>query len=195
MTNEQNSIESSSNEDRTGTAIRGQRRKNTREEENGGKGRRKRNNINIGTFNIIDGRSNRLELASWNLERHNIDICFLTETKLNGYHTSSTYGYDVVATKCSNPHQGGVALLYRKSKEWHLEDTKTIGDNIIKTTLVSCTGRIILVGVYRPPSEEDLKTIHQLDETLKGTENSKHYGRPKCKIRQTQKPHTRGSGK
>ena len=173
MTNERNSRERSSNEDRTDTAIRGKRRENTIDEENGGKERRKRKNINIGTLNIIDGRSNRLELASWNLERHNVDICFLTETKLNGYHTSSTYGYDVVATKCSNPHQGGVALLYRKSKEWHLEDTKTIGDNIIRTTLVSSAGRIILVGVYRPPSEEDLKTIQQLDETLRGTESSK----------------------
>ena len=173
MTNERNSIESNADEDRTRTTIRGKRREDISEQENGGKERRKNDNINIGTFNIIDGRSNRLELASWNLERHNIDICFLTETKLNGYHTSSTYGYDVIATKCSNPHQGGVALLYRKSKEWHLEDTKTIGDNIIRTTLVSRAGRIILIGVYRPPSEEDLKTIHQLDETLKGTENSK----------------------
>ena len=84
-------------------------------------------NINIGTFNIIDGRSNRLEMACWSLDRHNVDICFLTETKLNGLHTSATYGYDVVATKCRNPHQGGVALVSRKSSNWHLEDTRAIG--------------------------------------------------------------------
>ena len=81
------------------------------------KGEKEDNNINIGTFNIIDGRSNRIELASWMMRRHNVDICFLTETKLNGYHTSSTYGYDVVATKCNNSHQGvGLPFCLRRAR-------------------------------------------------------------------------------
>ena len=134
---------------------------------------KKTKSINIGTFNIIDGRANRIEMACWHLDRHNVDICFLTETKLNGHHTTSTYGYDVVATKCKNPHQGGVALVHRKDREWHLEDTRTLGDNIIKTTLVNSEGRTTLVGIYIPPSEEDLKTIKLLDEILDGIDNNR----------------------
>ena len=137
------------------------------------KNNKKTKEINIGTFNIIDGRANRVEMACWHLDRHNVDICFLTETKLDGHHTTSTYGYEVVATKCKNTHQGGVAVVYRKEREWHLEDTRAIGDNIIKTTLVNSEGRTTLVGIYIPPSEEDLKTIKLLDEVLDGVDNTR----------------------
>ena len=53
--------------------------------------RKKTKSINIGTFNIIDGRANRVKMACWHLDRHNVDICFLTETKLDGHHTTSTH--------------------------------------------------------------------------------------------------------
>ena len=49
--------------------------------------------ITIGTLNIVDGRGNRLEMACHKLSRHNVDIAVIKETKLNGYHTVSSYGY------------------------------------------------------------------------------------------------------
>ena len=55
--------------------------------------------INIGTLNIVDGRGNKLELACKTLRRLGLDIVVLTETKLNGYHTVSSYGFSIVATK------------------------------------------------------------------------------------------------
>ena len=71
--------------------------------------------LNMGTINIMDGRGNRLELICHKVERHGIDIAILMETKLNGYHTVSSYGYSIMATKCSNQHQGGVAILARQN--------------------------------------------------------------------------------
>ena len=60
--------------------------------------------ISIGTLNLIDGRGNRLELACRELEEHNVDVCIVTETKLNGYHTINLYGYNITAAKCDNVH-------------------------------------------------------------------------------------------
>ena len=77
--------------------------------------------ITIGTLNIVDGRGNRLEMACHELSRHNVDIAVITETKLNGYHTVSSYVYSIVATKTTNQHQGGVAITFRQNRNWHME--------------------------------------------------------------------------
>ena len=106
--------------------------------------------ITIGTWNIINGRANRLEMACYKLNRHNVDIALLTETKLAGHHTSSAYGYAVSATKCENNNQGGVAFLHRVSDEWHLEDVKSFGPNVIPATMVHGSARTVIVGVYIP---------------------------------------------
>ena len=122
--------------------------------------------ITISTWNVVDGRSSRLEMACNKLQRLNIDIALLTETKLNGYHTVHSYDYDIVATKCTNQHQGGVALLYRKNSNWHIKSPQTFGSNIIKCTLVHAEERTVIVGMYIPPSEENMNTIRELDQAL-----------------------------
>ena len=122
--------------------------------------------ITISTWNIVDGRSNRLELACNRLHRHNIDIALLTETKLNGKHTANAYGYSIVSTKCSNPHQGGVTLAYRPSQFWHIESPVTFGDNVLRCTLVHSGKRHTIIGVYIPPSEESMETLGKLEEAL-----------------------------
>ena len=71
--------------------------------------------IHIGTLNIIDGRGNRLELACKEVASYGIDIGILTETKLNGFHTFNSYGYQITVTKCENQHQGGVALIHKEN--------------------------------------------------------------------------------
>ena len=92
--------------------------------------------IFISTWNIVDGQGNRLEMACKQLMRHQIDIAFLTKTKLNGFHTGRLYGYNIIATKCKNRNQGGVALAYRDNKNWHFESIEQHGENVIKGTLV-----------------------------------------------------------
>ena len=128
--------------------------------ENGGKDRegdnddnnnKKFNGIHIGTINIISGRKSRLEMICQILEQHKIDIGILTETKLNGFHTHSAFGYRVLASRCVNTNQGGVAFVVRKNKNWHVEGFKTYGQNVIKTTLVHDRQQTTIVGIYIPP--------------------------------------------
>ena len=122
--------------------------------------------ITIGTLNIVDGRGNRLELACNRLNRIGVDICVLTETKLNGFHTTATYGYSIVATKCENSHQGGVALLHRANEDWHIENERTFGPNVVKATLVHEDRRTTIIGIYVPPSEEDMTTMMHLEAAM-----------------------------
>jgi hypothetical protein len=123
--------------------------------------------ITIGTLNLVDGRGNRLELACKAILRHGVDLCIATETKLNGFHTSAAYGYNIVATKCTNQHQGGVAILYRKNRNWHVESEQAFGPNVIRATLVHEGKRTTIVGAYIPPSEQDMTTMRHIDDAMR----------------------------
>ena len=123
--------------------------------------------MHIGTFNIMDARGSRLQLACRQLLQHHLDIALLTETKLNGMHTSKWDGYEIQATRCANQHQGGAAIAAKTSRFWHLEEAKRYGPNAIKTTLVHDKWRTKIIGACIPPSETDLSTTHHIDQALK----------------------------
>jgi exonuclease III len=75
--------------------------------------------IRIVTYNIRTGRAGNLEGALRAMNKMNMDIVLLTETKLtNEQHIKRAFGYDVVATKESSNAQGEVALIYRESEYW-----------------------------------------------------------------------------
>ena len=115
--------------------------------------------LRIATLNIIDGRRNRLNAALRCMRGMNIDLGIITETKFNtDRYTKAAEGYKVVGTKAETG-KGGVALIYRDSKEWGLESTQTFGSNVIRTTLVSGGKRWHIIGAYIPPSEVDGKTL------------------------------------
>ena len=114
----------------------------------------------------MDGRGSRLQLACKVLQQLNIDIAILIEAKLNGRHTISSYGYDIMATKITHQSQGGVVIASRRSKDWHLEGGEKFGSNVMKTTLVHDGRRTKIIGAYIPPSETDLQTTHYIDQAL-----------------------------
>ena len=125
--------------------------------------------VNICTYNIIAAEgtysngTNRLERALRCMRLMNIDLGIFTETKLvQGYHTTSAEGYDIITTEAKSKHQGGVALFYRKSDKFHVEGTKTYGPNVMATTLVSGRRRWRIVGAYIPPSEVDGSTLDHI---------------------------------
>jgi exonuclease III len=121
--------------------------------------------IDICTYNIISGGNARLEAAMRTMRMMHMDLGILTETKLvEGFHTTKCEGYDIVATKARNHHQGGVLLFYKTSKHWHVEGTKTYGPNVIRTELVSGSKRWIIIGAYIPPSETDGTTLGWLQK-------------------------------
>ena len=76
--------------------------------------------LHIGTLNIMDSRDSRLQLSFRQLLRHNLDLAVLTEATLNGIQTTKCDDYDMLATKCTNQCQGGVATLVKQSRWWHL---------------------------------------------------------------------------
>ena len=109
-------------------------------------------------MNIMDGRGSRLQLACRHMELLNLDIGIFTEAKLNGKHAISAYGYDIISTKILHQNQGGIAIISKKSKEWHLEGGIKYGANVIKTTLIHEGKRTKIIGVYIPPLEDELST-------------------------------------
>jgi exonuclease III len=112
--------------------------------------------MSICAYNILSAGGNRLEQVLRCMRIMNMDLGILTETKLvQGYHTTKAEGYDIVTTEARSTHQGGVALFYRKSANFHIEGTRSFGPNVIRATLVSGRKRWRLVGAYIPPGEED----------------------------------------
>ena len=54
------------------------------------------------------GRAGGLETALWALQKGNVDVGFLQETKLTqGIHTQNSVGYNVLATDADSWHRGG----------------------------------------------------------------------------------------
>ena len=120
--------------------------------------------LRLATLNIVDARNNRLEAALRCLSQMNIDIGFLTETKLStNRHTKLSAGYRFVATT-ANGSKGGVGLAYRRSKGWDLESIKPFGPNVVRATLVAGHKRWYVIGAYIPPSEEDGQTLDFISE-------------------------------
>ena len=153
------------------TDVENVKRKDGKEREDGK--RWQHEDIRVGTLNIMSGRGNRLEMACKKLRRHKIDICILTKTKLCGYHTIESSGFNVYATKVKNINQGGVAMIYRKSDRYHIESPKCYRDNVIKAKLVHGGQRTTIVGIYIPPSETDSTTISELDRAMKNEDFNK----------------------
>jgi exonuclease III len=125
--------------------------------------------MKICTFNIMHGGNARLEAALRSMSQMNMDLGVFTETKLvDGHHTTSCEGFEVITTKAKSKHQGGVAIFHKQSRHWHIEGTKTFGPNVIQTELVSGKSRWILVGAYIPPSEVDGTTISWIERATNG---------------------------
>jgi exonuclease III len=132
------------------------------------------NHLNICSYNIMHGGNNRLNQALRCMRMMNMDLGILTETKLtDGRHTRAAEGFDVVATKAKNKHQGGVAIFYRtdKNDKWVIEGTKCFGPNVIRATLVSGRKRWLIIGAYIPPSETDGSTLNYIQSAAHEANN------------------------
>jgi len=116
-------------------------------------------------LNIRNGRRNNLQTALRAMVRENIDVGILTETKINhDAYSRAASGYTVLATKARNAHQGGIALFYRESDNFHIESPQRYGPNVICFVVVSGQKRWGCIGVYIPP--EDRETLNYVVEAL-----------------------------
>ena len=92
--------------------------------------------IKLATYNIQSGRSGRLEIALREMEKMNIDIGILTETKLtDGIYTRYSSGYHVRATEATSHSKGGVALFWRDRPNWTVESERCHGPNVLSCEL------------------------------------------------------------
>jgi hypothetical protein len=111
--------------------------------------------IIIGKYNIGNGRAGNLEGPLRAMNKMDMDIVLLTETKLtNDQHTKRAFEYDVVATKARSKTKGGVVLIHRESMYWTVESVKHFGSDVISFQLATGQKRYSCVGGYTPPKDE-----------------------------------------
>jgi exonuclease III len=127
-------------------------RENTIEDDE--KKKKKTKQIRIATYNIRNGRKGKLEGALRALEKMNIDIGILRETKItNDCYTKNYFGFEVIATAAESVFQGGIALVYCPLAYWTIETINRYNPNVISFEIV--TGKLCFscVGAYIPPGD------------------------------------------
>ena len=83
------------------------------------------NRVSILTWNIRNGRNGGLESACRALGPLGVDIAVLQETKLTkGIYTKRSGGYTIVASDAPSAQQGGIALCWKESEFFELEEHK-----------------------------------------------------------------------
>ena len=69
----------------------------------------------MATWNIVDGRGERLSQAAAGLAQIRVGLAVLTETKLvDDRHPKTSSGYAIMCSKAVSGHQGGVTLLWKE---------------------------------------------------------------------------------
>ena len=117
--------------------------------------------LDIMMWNIRSSRNLGLESALRVMKSMGVDICLLTETKLtDGVHTRKLSGYDVVVTNAVSNSQGVVALCWKSSELYKVEETQKCGPSVIAFELVTREDRFYVVGCYIPPS--NLNTLERV---------------------------------
>ena len=96
--------------------------------------------IKFGTYNIRNGRNGELESAFRGMAQANIDLGVFQETKCTDViYTRESAGCRVVATDAPCRHRGGLALFYRPSAQFAVEEVREYRPNVISFEVV--TGR------------------------------------------------------
>ena len=115
-----------------------------------------RGTFSVASWNIRSGRNGSLEAALRAMESLGVDIGILQETKLTkGIYTRRFGNYSVIATDANSVSQGGVALFWRESDDFEVEEVIKHGPNVISFHLVTGADRFYIVGCYIPPSDTD----------------------------------------
>ncbi|KAL7524110.1 hypothetical protein ACHAXR_000447, partial [Thalassiosira sp. AJA248-18] len=120
------------------------------------------------------GRAGGLESACKALDSLEVDIAFLQECKLtDGVYTRKSSDYSIVASDAPSAHQGGVALCWRDSDAYEVEETKIWSPNVIAFRLITEAANFYVVGCYIPPSDPET-----LEHVEKAWENCPKGFRP-----------------
>ena len=95
----------------------------------------------------------------------NIDLGVFQETQCtDGIYTRKSAGYRVVATDAPSRHCGGVALFYRPSSLFAVEEVREYGLNVISFEVATGRRRWYIIGCYLTPN--DAQTIERFVTAL-----------------------------
>ena len=111
-----------------------------------------RKRLKFASWNIRDGRNGNLEAALHGLFEMKTDLAILTETKFTGIHTQSMFGYRICAS-VSDGNKGGIAVAFRDTSWWHIEDIRFFGNSVVSMDLYFGEKAWTVIGGYLAPSE------------------------------------------
>jgi len=81
-------------------------------------------------------------------------------------YTKLQFGYNVLATRTTSAHKGGVALFWRAdATSWHVEDPHQVSPNTIAAILVSGHQCWIIIGTYMSPNDDLAEHIRDITNT------------------------------
>ena len=128
--------------------------------------------IKFGTCNIRNGRNEGLESALRGMAQANIDLGVFQETKCtDGIYTHQSAGYCVLATDAPSRHCGGVAIFYRLSSLFAVEEVREYGPNVISFEVATGRRRWYIIGCYLAPDDSRTteRVVTELGDQPRGT--------------------------
>jgi exonuclease III len=109
--------------------------------------------FSVVTWNIRNGRNGGIESACRALAQMKANIAVLQETKLTqGIYTRHSSGFSVVASEAPSAHQGGLALCWKESPLYELEEWKFWSPHVLSFRLITGEFKFWVVGCYIPPT-------------------------------------------
>ena len=103
---------------------------------------------------FVTSETGGLESALRGVSKANMDLGIFQETKItNGVYTCRSSGYSVVETDLLSPHHSGVAVFYRPSPRFTVEDVQQFGNNFVGFQLETGERRWYIFGCYLVPND------------------------------------------
>ena len=122
--------------------------------------------IRFSTYNIRNGRNGGLESAIWGMAQANMDLGIFQETKCtDGIYTRESAGYSVVTMDAPSRHRVGVAVFYRPSPPFVVEDVRQFCPIVVGFQLATGARQWYIIGCYLAP--DDTLTIESVIAALK----------------------------
>jgi hypothetical protein len=92
--------------------------------------------------------------AAKGLARMGVGIGILTKTKVtNNQYLKSLWGYQVLISKATSPHQGGIGIIWRDDHNgYEVKAVRPLTPNLISFQLVMGNERYYVMGIYIPPN-------------------------------------------
>ena len=110
--------------------------------------------IRFGTYNTRNARNGGLESALRGIPQANLDLGIFQDTKLKGgFYTRGSAGYNAVATDVPIRHHVRVAVFYRTSPEYAVEDIQQFGPNVIGFQMETGERRWYIIRCYLAPND------------------------------------------